>query len=79
MSATNPDPTAYPHAWLQPVRYDLDGYREFARALDGNLADLEAAHSTRRPLVTSRTAMFGISRGGLAESEPQTPPEESSH
>ncbi len=43
-------------AWLQPVRYDLNGFREFARSLDAGLAELETKHAPRRCFSAERAA-----------------------
>lgn len=58
MSARSPHKIFTPSddLWLQPVCYDLDAHRQFAKMLDENLAQLVAEHRTRqtrsvRPIV----------------------------
>ncbi len=79
MSASDPHPVAYPYAWLQPVRYDLDQYRQFAEALDGDLADLVAVHAPVVRLLGTRKMPSGLQRDDLVDTEPHSPPEQSSH
>ena len=74
MSATNTHPAAYPFAWLQPVRYDLDEYRQFVAALDGDLADLVAEYAPSRPLHPFRSGDLERDAGV----EPNLPPGQSS-
>lgn len=74
MSAKSPHPAAYPYAWLQPIRYDFDQYRDFAGALDRDLEDFIAQHATSRQVPTSRPAAVGVDRGKVSDSEPQAPP-----
>ena len=75
MSATDPTQiAAYPYAWLQPVRYDLDEYRQFVTALDGDLADLVAEQATRRRLASTRTSKLDRKQDSLADSESNLPP-----
>jgi hypothetical protein len=79
MSATNSHPAAYPHAWLQPVRYDLDEYRLFVEALDGDLGDLVSTHAPRRVVSGDRGPKVDLQRDELVDLESPTPPEQSSH
>lgn len=46
MSAAKTYLTDTSPTWLQPVSYDLDGFRQFSRQLDGRLAELEKQYAT---------------------------------
>ena len=74
MSTHNSHPFAYPYSWLQPIRYDQDQFRDFAQALDADLADFVANRATRRPLYTYRQYALAHDQRSMGDSNPQVPP-----
>ena len=48
MSANAPL-AVYPYSWIQPVSFDPDAYRGFAKSLDEQLLRLENNHPKRVP------------------------------
>lgn len=74
MSAPTPHPAAYPYAWLQPVTLSLEEYRQFAEALDGDLADLVATHGGRHRVATARNSPANRRQDRVIDTQPFQPP-----
>lgn len=73
MSAEQSNAT-YPHPWLQPVRYDLDGFRAFAGRLDESLEQLVAQHRSGRPLASQRNGSLTVERQDTIDPQTKLPP-----
>lgn len=70
--------SAAPFEWLQPVRYDLDAFRQFAHGLDKALDALVDSYQPRKVGLESGLSASGLPRQIAMPPHVDTPPKSES-